>query len=151
MEKLTKREKVMLGVSIGLGVVAAGTAGYFGVKYYGTVKENKILESANNILKETNDILKETNDILKDKVTTLMEAASEGVFEEAIGTVNNKINTRTDKRKYLLEALLKNPNDVTLNAALEKVETELANLYKRKDKFTVAQAFYAIQDIEEEL
>lgn len=34
----------------------------------------------------------------------------------------------------------------------EKVETELSNLLKRKDKFTKAQSFYAIADtIEEEL
>ena len=39
MEKLTKREKVMLGVGAGLSVVALGTAGYFGVKYYRFVPE----------------------------------------------------------------------------------------------------------------
>ena len=145
MEKLTKREKVMLGVSIGLGVTAIGVAGYFGIKTYGLNKENEILSSANKVLKSTNDIL-------QDKVTTLMEAATEGVFEEAIGTVNNKINTRTDKRKYLLERLNINPNDIDAKKLLEKVEIELTNLYKRKDKFTEAQAFYAIADvIEEEL
>ena len=143
MEKMTKREKVMLGVSIGVSVAAVGVAGYFGVKYYGSVKENKILESAN-------EILKETNKVLSDKVTTLMEAASEGVFEEAIGTVNNKINHRTDRKKYLLERLTQLPDDIQTKAALEKVENELSNLYKRKDKFTTAQAFYAIADITEE-
>ena len=62
------------------------------------------------------------------------------------------INHRTDKRKYLLEQLLKTPDDIQTKKALEKVETELANLCKRKDKFTEAQAFYAIADvIEEEL
>ena len=145
MEKLTKREKVILGVSIGVSVTAVGVAGYFGIKNYGTIKENKILESANNVLKETNSVL-------KDKVTTLMEAASEGVFEEAIGTVNNKINHRTDRKKYLLERLAQFPDDIQTKKALEKVEIELANLCKRKDKFTEAQAFYAIADmIEEEL
>ena len=144
MEKITKREKVMLGVSIGVSVAAIGVAGYFGVKYYGNTKENKILESAN-------EMLKEANVVLTDKVTTLMEAASEGVFEEAIGTVNNKINHRTDRKKYLLERLVTNPDDKDAKALLEKVETELTNLFKRKDKFTAAQAFYVIQDIEEEL
>ena len=144
MEKITKREKVMLGVSIGVSVAAIGVAGYFGVKYYGNTKENKILESAN-------EMLKEANVVLTDKVTTLMEAASEGVFEEAIGTVNNKINHRTDRKKYLLERLVTNPDDKDAKALLEKVETELTNLFKRKDKFTAAQAFYAITDIEEEL
>lgn len=138
MEKMTKREKVILGVSIGLGVVAVGTAGYFGVKYYSLNKENNLLQK--------------TNDVLNDKVTTLMEAASEGVFEEAISTVNNKLNHRNDRKKYLLEQLSKTPDDIQSKKALEKVETELSNLLKRKDKFTKAQSFYAIADtIEEEL
>ena len=43
MKKLTKREKVILGVSIGLGVAAVGTAGYFGIKYYKAELNNKDL------------------------------------------------------------------------------------------------------------
>ena len=34
MEKMTKREKVMLGISVGVSVTAIGVAGYFGFKYY---------------------------------------------------------------------------------------------------------------------
>ena len=96
---------------------------------------NKIITNLNN-----------DNQVLKCDVQTLMEAASEGVFEEAIGTVNNKINYRTDKKKYLLEALETNPNDTSLKAALEKVEIELANLFTRKDKYTKAQTLYEIKD-----
>ena len=145
MGKLTKREKVILGVSAGLGIVAVGTAGYFGIKYYNANQETKVL-------KQGMDYLSKVNNDLTHKVETLMEAASEGVFEEAIGTVNNKINHRTDRRKYLLERLAQFPDDIQTKTALQKVETELANLFKRKDKFTEAQAFYAIADvIEEEL
>lgn len=145
MEKLTKREKVMLGVSIGVSATAIGVAGYFGFKYYKSNENAKLLEQGMHYLSEVNSDLHH-------KIETLMEAASEGVFEEAISTVNNKINHRTDKRKYLLEQLLKTPDDIQTKKALEKVETELANLCKRKDKFTEAQAFYAIADvIEEEL
>lgn len=145
MEKLTKREKVMLGVSVGVSVTAIGVAGYFGFKYYKSNESTKLLEQGMHYLSGVNSDL-------NNKIETLMEAATEGVFEEAIGTVNNKINTRTDKRKYLLERLLQFPDDNQAKAALEKVEIELANLYKRKDKFTEAQAFYAIADvIEEEL
>ena len=58
----------------------------------------------------------------------------------------------SNRKKYLLERLAQFPDDIQTKKALEKVETELANLYKRKDKFTEAQAFYAIADvIEEEL
>lgn len=75
-----------------------------------------------------------------------MEAASEGVFEEAIGTVNNKINHRTDKKKYLLEALEINPNSDEIKQALSKVNIELKNLFTRKDKYTKAQTLYEIKD-----
>ena len=143
MEKMTKREKVILGVSIGVSVAAVGVAGYFGVKY---VKANQQLTGAV-IQNEYLDMVIQT---LDREVATLMEAASEGVFEEAIGTVNNKINHRTDRKKYLLERLTQLPDDIQTKAALEKVEFELTNLFKRKDKFTAAQALYAIKDVTEE-
>ena len=75
-----------------------------------------------------------------------MEAASEGVFEEAIGTVNNKINHRTDKKKYILESLKVKPDDELTKQALNKVNVELKNLFARKDKYTKAQALYEIKD-----
>ena len=139
MKKLTKREKILLGVSI----VGAGVAGFIIYKQHNIIIKalfdkiecEKIITNLNN-----------DNQVLKYDVQTLMEAASEGVFEEAIGTVNNKINYRTDKKKYLLEALETNPNDISLKAALEKVEIELANLFTRKDKYIKAQTLYEIKD-----
>ena len=86
------------------------------------------------------------NQILKCDVQTLMEAASEGVFEEAIGTVNNKINHRTDKKKYILEALKIKPDDEQSKQALDKVNIELKNLFTRKDKYIKAQTLYEIKD-----
>ena len=142
METLNKREKILIGVSI----VGVGVAGYFGFKYYGAIKENKILEKS---LKEANadlSIIIKGNQVLKHNVQTLMEAASEGVFEEAIGTVNNKINHRTDKKKYLLEALETRPNSDEIKQALNKVNVELKNLFDRKDKYTKAQVLYEIKD-----
>ena len=139
MKKLTRREKILLGVSI----VGAGVAGFIIYKQHNIIikalfdkiEHDKIITNLNN-----------DNQVLKYDVQTLMEAASEGVFEEAIGTVNNKINYRTDKKKYLLEALETNPNDISLKAALEKVEIELTNLFTRKDKYIKAQTLYEIKD-----
>ena len=138
MKKMTKREKMLLGLS----VVSAGVAGYLGIKY---MKTNRRLIEAVAKNKDLGDVTQN----LELKVTTLMEAASEGVFEEAISTVNNKINYRIDRKKYLLEHLLQAPDDIQTKAALEKVENELTNLLKRKDKFTEAQTFYVIKDIAE--
>ena len=139
MKKLTRREKILLGVSI----VGAGVAGFIIYKQHNIIIEalfdkierDKIITNLNN-----------DNQVLKCDVQTLMEAASEGVFEEAIGTVNNKINYRTDKKKYLLEALETNPNNDEIKQALDKVNSELKNLFTRKDKYIKAQTLYEIKD-----
>lgn len=142
MKKMTRKEKILLGVSI----VGACAAGYFGYKYYSYKNDNQLLENA---LKKADADLStviKQNHVLEYNVQTLMEAASEGVFEEAIGTVNNKINHRTDKKKYILEALKIKPDDEQSKEALNKVNIELSNLFSRKDKYTKAQTLYEIKD-----
>ena len=139
MKKLTKREKVLLGVS----VVTVGVAGFIIYKQHSIITKalldkidyERFIENIDN-----------ENQVLKSDVQTLMEAASEGVFEEAIGTVNNKINHRTDKKKYILESLKVKPDDELTKQALNKVNVELKNLFARKDKYTKAQALYEIKD-----
>ena len=139
MKKLTKREKILLGVSI----VSIGVSGFIIYKQHNIIikalfdkiERDKIITNLNN-----------DNQVLKCDVQTLMEAASEGVFEEAIGTVNNKINHRTDKKKYILESLKVKPDDELTKQALNKVNVELKNLFARKDKYTKAQALYEIKD-----
>ena len=139
MKKLTKREKILIGVSI----VGAGVAGFIIYKQHNIITKALLdkIECERIITNLDNE-----NQVLKYDVQTLMEAASEGVFEEAIGTVNNKINHRTDKKKYLLEALETNPNNDEIKQALSKVNIELKNLFTRKDKYTKAQALYEIKD-----
>ena len=133
---LTTREKVLIGLSIA-GAVA--TAGYFGYKYFENAKlVNKMSDELGEVMKD--------KCMLTESINTLMEAASEGVFEDAIGTTNNKINYRVDKKKYLMDALELNPNDVDVRNTLNKVNIELENLFRRKDKFTKAQMLYEIRD-----
>lgn len=139
MKKLSKREKILIGVSI----VGAGVAGFIIYKQHNIIIKALLdkIECEKIITNIDNE-----NQVLKYDVQTLMEAASEGVFEEAIGTVNNKINHRTDKKKYLLEALKAKPDDEQSKQALNKVNIELENLFTRKDKYTKAQALYEIKD-----
>ena len=120
-EKFTKREKVLIGAA----VVTTCIAGYFGIKYISNYKQ---------IRKLTED------------TATLMAAASEGVFEEAIGTVNHKITYRVDKEKYLIEYLKSHPSNSETEKALNKVKSELNNLYGRRDKFEAAQKLYEIKN-----
>ena len=135
---LTTREKVLIGLSI-VGAVATCAAGYFGYKYFENAKlVNKMSDELGEVIKD--------KCMLGESINTLMEAASEGVFEDAIGTTNNKINYRVDKKKYLMDTLELNPNDVDVRNTLNKVNIELENLFRRKDKFTKAQMLYEIQD-----
>lgn len=116
-KKFTTREKLIIAAAI----LCAATAGYFGYKYFNDTKE------------------------LKDSVDTLMAAASEGVFEEALGTINHKITYRVDKENYLMEYLKSHPNENKTKETLEKVRAELVNLYIRKDKIEQAQYLYEIK------
>ena len=127
-KKFTKREKLLICAAIATTCVA----GYFGYKYFSSVKFEELLS--------------EDNKSLKDSVDTLMAAASEGVFEEAIGTVNHKITYRADKEKYLVEYLKTHPTHVDAQKGLERVTAELANLHARRAKFEVAQELYEIKN-----
>ncbi len=119
-KKLATREKVLITVTI----ACTATAGYFGYKYISDHKQ----------------IVK-----LADDTNTLMAAASEGVFEEALGTLNHKITYRADKEKYPIEYLNSHPNENKTKETLEKVRVELTNLYNRKDKIEKAQHLYEIK------
>ena len=79
---------------------------------------------------------------------TLMAAASEGLFEEAISKVTNKINYRLDRKEYLEKALEKCPEDMDLKVAYEKIVEELSMLFTRRDKFEDAQAIFEIADLD---
>ena len=75
-KKLTKKEKALICATF----VGAGIAGYFGIKYFNS--KNKII-------------------VLEDNVNTLMEAASEGLYEEAEATVTRKINHVKDQIEHM--------------------------------------------------
>ena len=87
MKKLTRREKILLGVSI-VGVCAAG---YFGYKYYSYKNNNQLLENA---LKKADadlsTVIKE-NQNLSNRVQILEEVVSENVLDEAIATTTRTL------------------------------------------------------------
>lgn len=120
-KKLTKREKLLICVTI----ATACAAGYFGIKYIGNYKQIKKLT---------------------DDTTTLMSAASEGLFDEALATVGRKIAYRKDKEEYLVEQLLATPADKQTQNALSRIRAELQVLSARQNKFLEAQTLYEIAD-----
>ena len=111
MEKMTKREKIMLGVSIGVGVVATGAAGYFGVKYVNTQKQ--LFEMAKN---EGN--IKEELNFLK---FLIIES---GCIPRAQQNGRNKLAREESKIQGIVDAIAKRPNDTSLIESLAMHEEE---------------------------
>lgn len=126
MKKLTKREKVILVASTAAATLASGATAYFGIKYF---------SSHNQIIR------------LADDTNTLMSAASEGLFDEALATVGRKIAYRKDREEYLLKQLLSHPGEKDLCNCLERVHSELSVLTERQNKFLAAQKLYKIEDV----
>ena len=126
MKKLTKREKAILTVSAVTVAIASAFAAYFGIKYF---------SSHNQIIR------------LADDTNTLMSAASEGLFDEALATVGRKIAYRKDREEYLLKRLLSHPGEKDLCNCLDRVRSELNVLTERQSKFLAVQKLYGIDDI----
>lgn len=126
MKKLTKREKAILTVSAVTVTITSALAAYFGVKYFS----------------DHGQVTK-----LADNTNTLMSAASEGLFDEALATVGRKIAYRKDREEYLLKRLLSHPGEKDLCNCLERVRSELNVLTERQSKFLAAQKLYGIDDI----
>ena len=93
MKKLTKREKILLGVTI----VGAGEAGYCGYKCDRYKINNQLLE--NGLKKAEDDLLNiiKENQNLSNRVQILEEVVSENVLDEAIATTTRKLNYRVSK------------------------------------------------------
>lgn len=100
VEKLSKRDKILIGVSL----ISVGVAGYFGFKYLESEKIRKELTTALDLANQTKNNLKNEYDKLNHRVTILEEVISEDVLEEAIATTTRKYNYRCDKvRVYELK------------------------------------------------
>lgn len=121
MEKLTKREKVMLGISIGLGVVAIGTAGYFGFKYY-----------------KSDYINKEHSEELRFLKFLIVESEC---LPKAKQNGENKLVREENHMKCLLESISKNPNDKSLQLAYDKHSNKYDNIAYQMSKL------YALEDL----
>ena len=114
MEKMTKREKVILGISIGLGVVAVGTAGYFGFKYY-----------------KSESINKEHSEELRFLKFLIVESEC---LPKAKQNGENKLAREENHMKCLLESITKNPNNKELQVAYDKHSTKYDNIAYQMSK-----------------
>ena len=126
MKKLSKREKVPLGVSIGVSAVAVGVAGYLGYKH---LEKNGIAEK------------------LKFLEFLVIES---GCIPKAKQNGTNKLAREESKIKGIIDAMVKHPNDDSLKTALIKHEAEakairyqLENIYKLEELINNDEAIYA--------
>ena len=80
-----------------------------------------------------------------ERISTLYEAASEGMIQEAIATTVRKLNKREILRDRLVEHL-KNFEDEDTQNKLTKVMEEISILSRRYEKFEEARKAYEIFD-----
>lgn len=124
-KKFTTREKLFITAAI----ACACAAGYFGYRYG---------------MKHAFDDLVNKNALLESKVKNLEEAASEGLYEEAIATVTRKINHLKDQIEYCVNRLATNSNDIQTENALINYKEKLNVLMARKTNFVEAQKAYEL-------
>ena len=131
MEKLSKKEKVLFGVS----VVSLGVAGYFGYKYLDTKKAMELLT------KEKED----TNDRLNFIEFLVIES---DCIPKALQNANNKLSRVQNKIKTEVERLILNPNDIQTQKTLNNHKAEEAKLIEHISKaMKLDEAIKADQNI----
>ena len=117
MEKLTKKEKVLFGVSL----VSLGVAGYFGYKYLDTKKAMELLT------KEKDDVNERLNFI------EFLVIESDCI-PKALQNANNKLSRAQSKIEAATERLLKVPDDKQTQKWLENNKAEEAKLLEHITK-----------------
>ena len=133
MEKITKREKLMLGVSIGVSVAAVGIAGYFGFKYYKSELNNKQL---NNICNEHSEELRFLKFLIVES-ECLPKARQNG---------ENKLTREENHMKCLLESLAKNPNNKELKSAYDKHSSKYDSIAYQMSKLYTLEALIDVDE-----
>ena len=118
----------------GAGLVAIGVLTYCGYKECENIKELcEILKYQGELNKaqgKLNNTIVNVTEKEIDHMLLTRRIAEEGALEEAIKSVNKKIDYRVKK----LEGCVKEASEVAL-AAKEKYELELKILYKDRDRF----------------
>ena len=117
MEKLTKKEQVLFGVSL----VSLGVAGYFGYKYLDTKKAMELLT------KEKDDVNERLNFI------EFLVIESDCI-PKALQNANNKLSRVQSKIEAATERLLKVPDDKQTQKWLENNKAEEAKLLEHITK-----------------
>ena len=131
MKKMTKREKMLLGVS----VVTVGVAGYFGYKYFDAKKTMELLSKGK----------EDTNDRLNFVEFLVIES---DCVSKALQNANNKLSRVQNKIAAATERLIKVPTDMDAKKMLENCKAEESKLIEHIAKATeLDEAVKADQNI----
>lgn len=147
MKKMTKKEKILLGVSI-VGVCAAG---YFGYKYFSKNNKIKLLEENLELTTNELDVVFQDNKDNCEKLNFLEFLVIESeCIPKAKQNGNNKLAREESKIKGIIDAMVKRPDDKTLKDSLQKHEAEakairyqLTNIDKLEDLINNDECIYA--------
>ena len=147
MKKLTRREKILIGVSI-VGVCAAG---YFGYKYISNNNKIKLLEKNLELTTNELDVVFQDNKDNCEKLKFLEFLVIEsGCIPKAKQNGNNKLAREEHKINGIIDAMVKHPNDDSLRLSLQKHEAEakairyqLTNIDKMEDLINNDECIYA--------
>ena len=125
MKKMTKKEKILLGVSI----VGACAAGYFGYKYVSNNNKIKLLEKNLELTTNELDVVFQDNkdNCEKLKFLEFLVIESECV-PKALQNANNKLSRVQSKIAIATERLLKAPDDGQTQKWLENNKAEETKL-----------------------
>ena len=142
MEQTTFVQKHAKKILLAGGVVVAAGAYVLLAKHEKEMKDvladNALLKS---FIEEDGKVIAK----LTDDNETLMAAASEGLFEEALATTTRKLNSRKDRFEYLNNVEIKTPE---IMEKIKQLSSEIKVLEIRKLRFTKAQALMEIKDLD---
>lgn len=150
MEESTFIKRHAKKILIAGGLVVSAGAAYMMYKHGLEIKD--LLNKHDVELKNKDVVIEGLSEILEDTREdnrTLMEALSEGVFEEAIATVTRKINSRKDKLTFLERQLEKGNTADEVLAKIGEITFEMAELIRRKESFLEGQHLYEIKNLED--
>lgn len=147
IKKMTRKEKILLGVSI----VGACAAGYFGYKYISNNNKIKLLEKNLELTTNELDIVFQDNKDNCEKLNFLEFLVIESeCIPKAKQNGNNKLAREESKIKGIIDAMVKRPDDKTLKDSLQKHEAEakairyqLTNIDKLEDLINNDECIYA--------
>ena len=147
MKKMTKKEKILLGVSI----ISVCAAGYFGYKYFSKNNKIKLLEENLELTTNELDVIFQDNKDNCEKLNFLEFLVIESeCIPKAKQNGNNKLAREESKIKGIIDAIAKRPDDKTLNDSLQKHEAEakairyqLTNIDKLENLINNDECIYA--------